>query len=89
MLVQDLPGLDEVVQHRDNGWISDPTDMDATVRQMCRLLKDPMQLARLRRGARAADLSDWALDALGARTTALYGLPVRRPVPAQAQLVAA
>lgn len=89
MLVQDLPGLDEVVQHRENGWISDPHDIDATVGQMCSLLKDPMQLARLRRGARAADLGDWALDALGARTTALYGLPVRKSVLAEAQMAAA
>ena len=89
VLVQDLPGLAEVVTHRKNGWIADAADMDGTVRQMCAMLGSQPLLARLRAGALATDLSAWALDALGARTTALYGLPVRQPQSMHPQLAAA
>ena len=78
VLVQDLPGLDELVTHHRNGWIADPLDMDATVGHMRALLTNDPQLAALQRGARATDLNDWALETLGARTTALYGLPMMR-----------
>lgn len=72
MLVQALPGLSEVIEHGRNGWIADPDDMDGFVRQMCEILNDAALLDRLRLGARRSDLSAWALDALGVRTTALY-----------------
>ncbi|WP_415919318.1 glycosyltransferase [Tateyamaria sp. SN6-1] len=73
-LVQALPGLQEVVQHGENGWIADAHDMDGVAQRMMGLLSDPVSLARMRRGAQATDVSDWSLEALGARTTALYGL---------------
>ncbi|MEL7091884.1 MAG: glycosyltransferase [Pseudomonadota bacterium] len=72
VVVQDLPGIGEVVQHNCNGLIADPDDMDAVARAVVSLLGDPQRLARLRNGALATDLSAWTLDALGARTTALY-----------------
>ncbi len=78
MLVQDLPGIEEVIRHDRNGCITDPTDMPATVREMGRMLRTQDLLQRLCSGARETDLSAWSLSALGSRTTALYGLPVRR-----------
>ncbi|WP_299154530.1 glycosyltransferase [uncultured Tateyamaria sp.] len=74
-VVQHLPGLDEVVVDGRNGVIAAPDNMDATVRALREVLASPKQLAALRRGARATDLSAWALDRLGARTTALYQAP--------------
>ncbi|MEM8654407.1 MAG: glycosyltransferase [Pseudomonadota bacterium] len=71
-LVQHLPGLEELVHHGDNGWIAAPDDMDGTARQVCALIAQPEALAHLRQGALETDLSAWALDALGAQTTALY-----------------
>lgn len=78
-LAQALPGLDEVVTHGQNGWISAPADMAGTVQQIDLLLSDPALLSRLSEGAARTDLSAWRLNALGAQTTALYGLPVARP----------
>ncbi len=72
MLVQALPGLEEIIDHGYNGWIADPDDMDAFVARMCGILNDEALLQNLRSGARQSDLSGWALDTLGARTTALY-----------------
>ncbi len=91
MVVQHLPGIDEVIDHDRNGLIVNADDMRGVVRQMSALLRDDARLNRLRAGAQATDVSPWALDALGARTTSLYGLPVRRPVarPALAGLEAA
>jgi glycosyltransferase involved in cell wall biosynthesis len=72
MLVQALPGLEEVIDHGINGWIADPDDMDAFVTRMCGILNDEALLQEMRSGARKSNLSGWALDALGARTTAIY-----------------
>ncbi|MEL6619004.1 MAG: glycosyltransferase [Pseudomonadota bacterium] len=88
-LVQDLPGLTEVLRHGENGWVADPQDMDGTARRIGSILGNPPLLARLRRGAEATDLGAWALEALGARTTALYGLPVDASVTNQTRLAAA
>ena len=75
-VVQHLPGLDEVVVDGRNGVIAAPDDMDGAVRTLCEVLASPERLAALRQGARATDLSAWALDNLGARTTVLYQAPV-------------
>jgi len=73
-LVQDLPALEEVVTHGQNGWITKAGDMAATVDHLGRLLLDGPRLNRLRQGAKATDLSAWSLEVLGAQTTELYGL---------------
>lgn len=78
MVMQDLPGIEEIIDHGRNGLVADGGDMDDAVRRMSELLQDDRRLERLRRGALATDVSAWTLDALGRRTTALYGLPVRR-----------
>lgn len=72
MLAQDLPGLGEIIQHGINGWIAEPDDMEAFVARMCGILKDRALLKKMRAGARGTDLSAWAMEALGAHTTALY-----------------
>jgi glycosyltransferase involved in cell wall biosynthesis len=89
MVVQDLPGLNEVVRHGRNGWVVRPGDMHGTVQQMRDMLGARTMLDRLRTGALATDLSAWALDALGAQTTALYGLPLRAPAMFEPRLQAA
>lgn len=81
MVVQALPGIDEIIDHGRNGLIADGDEMGDAVRLMSELLHDDRRLNHLRKGALATDVSAWALDALGRRTTSLYGLPVRRPRP--------
>lgn len=78
MIVQNLPGIDEIIDHGRNGLIADAGNMDDAVRQMLDLLQDDQRLKQLREGALATDVSAWSVDALGRRTTLLYGLPVRR-----------
>jgi glycosyltransferase involved in cell wall biosynthesis len=72
MLVQDLPGISEVITDGVNGRIFPTGDPAPLVQALADLAGDRAELGRLRRGAEAHDVSDWSLDALGARTTALY-----------------
>ncbi|MGJ8543878.1 MAG: glycosyltransferase [Sulfitobacter sp.] len=81
VVLQDLPGIDEVIRHGENGLIVPPGNMQAVMAQMAALLRDETLLSRLRAGALASDLQAWELEALGARTTALYGLPPRQEAP--------
>ena len=72
MVVQNLPAISELIETGRNGWILPAGDMRGTAQRVLSLLHDPAALARLSAGARATDLSAWALETLGARTTALY-----------------
>lgn len=74
-LIQCLPGLDEIIEDGYNGVIADAADMDGFVGRMRQMLDAPRQLDRLRQGALRTDLGAWALESLGAGTTALYGQP--------------
>ena len=74
MVVQDLPAIGEVIQHGKNGLVLDPDDMDEMARTVTDLLETPARLRRLSAGARSTDVSAWSLEALGAQTTALYGV---------------
>lgn len=78
MVVQELPGIDEIINHGRNGMIADVHNMEDAVRHMSALLQNQRRLADLRQGALATDVGTWPLDAHGQRTTQLYGLPVRR-----------
>lgn len=78
MVVQELPGIDEIINHGRNGVIAERHNMEDAVQHMSALLQNQRRLTDLRQGARATDVGAWALDALGQRTTQLYGLPVRR-----------
>ncbi len=73
IIVNDLPGIGEIVDQGVNGEITGAEDIGATADQVSALLADPRRLTRLRAGARKTDVSAWSLEALGARTTALYG----------------
>lgn len=72
VIVADLPGIGEIVKDGVNGLISDPEDISDTAAKMRDLLLHRAALQRLAQGARETDVSDWDLDRLGARTTALY-----------------
>lgn len=89
LLIQRLPGLSEIVETGRNGVIADPDDMDGFVARMQQMLESPRQLERLRQGALTTDLSAWAIDALGAQTTALYVPHLRTDLPAPALVAAA
>ena len=79
VVVNDLPGLDEVVTDGLNGMVLRPDDIDGIVARLDTLLRSDLALHRLRAGALRTDVSAWSLDRLGAQTTALYGLPIRTP----------
>jgi glycosyltransferase involved in cell wall biosynthesis len=77
MVINDLPGLDEVVKTGWNGVICPADDMAEIADQLARLLHDDVTLQRLRRGARETDISDWDIARFGSRTTQLYQSPPR------------
>lgn len=72
MVLNDLPGLNEVLQNGRNGLITPANDIAETARQMVQLLRDDVALRRLRRGAVETDVEDWDLGSFGERTTQLY-----------------
>lgn len=74
VLVNDLPGICEVLHDGVNGRVLPPRDAGALVRELVGLLRVPERLECLRRGAEASDVSAWALERLGPETTALYGV---------------
>lgn len=72
VVMNDLPGLNEVIGHRRNGMVLPPDDVGAVAAEALALLQDPVRLQHLRSSAQATDVTDWALGALGRRTTELY-----------------
>lgn len=72
VIVNDLPGLEEVIHSGHNGIITPAGQVDETLRQMARILVDRDALTQLRKGAVNTNLSEWALDRLGHKTTTLY-----------------
>ena len=82
VVATELPGLREILRHGENGFVTSADGLEQAARELQRLLGDAAKLQKLRNGALATDVSDWDLDLLGSRTTALYGLPV--PVVRQA-----
>lgn len=77
VVINDLPGLGEVLRDGVNGVIAAPDDIDGAVAGLAGLLTCPATLQRLRNGARSTDVSAWDLDRIGARTTALYDVADR------------
>ena len=77
MVVQDLPAIGELIVDGRNGVIVPQGDMDGTVGVIRALMRDRTRLERMAKGAAQTDVSAWSLEALGARTTALYGVPVQ------------
>jgi glycosyltransferase involved in cell wall biosynthesis len=71
-----LPGIGDIVTHGVNGLVTDPRDLSRTATALSRLLANPAALSRLRAGARATDVTPWALDRLGPDTTALYATAI-------------
>ena len=74
MVITDLPGIDEIIQNGVNGRVTNSSDLTETARVIAELLSNPVELARLRHGAKATDVSQWSLHALGENTTKSYGL---------------
>ncbi len=72
VILPDYPGVREVVQDRQNGRIVARRRADDICAALTHLLNAPNELARLRRGAQATDLSAWDHRHMGADTTAIY-----------------
>lgn len=81
VLVNDMPGISEVITDGVNGHVVARDDVEGIVAQMRAVLHDELSLRRLSSGAIASDVDAWSLARMGAQTTALYGLPV----PSQAR----
>ena len=71
-VVSDLPGLDEVVRHGENGIIVPPDDMNTAADAIAGLLDDRAELERLTAGAVASDLSSWEVETMCARIESVY-----------------
>ncbi|WP_340268425.1 glycosyltransferase [Sphingobium mellinum] len=86
LVVARLPGIEEIVGDHINGIITDPDDLAMTAAQVFALLDSPDRLARLREGARSADVSSWREDLMGERIDRVYAsastrnIPSRRPI---------
>jgi len=76
VLVNDMPGIDEVIADGVNGHVVARGDLDGVMARIRAVLGDDLALRRLGSGAIASDVEPWSLASMGARTTALYGLPV-------------
>ncbi len=72
MVISHLAGVEEVICDGVNGSVTAACDVGAAVAEIGALLRDPARLRQLRDGAQRTDVSDWSLETLGARTTALY-----------------
>lgn len=77
VLVNDMPGIGEVVQDGVNGHVVTRDDLDGVVARMRGVLSDDEALRRLGSGAMGTDVGDWSLEHMGKRATALYGLPAQ------------
>lgn len=72
VIVTRLPGIDEVVEDRVSGLITDPTDMSDTARAIIEVLSDATLRARLAAGAAAKDVGRWRTEALVKGTEKVY-----------------
>ena len=77
VLVNDMPGIGEVVQDGENGHVVLRDDLDGIVARMRGVLGNDVALRRLGSGAMGTDVDEWSLGRMGERTTALYGLPAQ------------
>ena len=75
-----LPSIDEVLRHDVNGLIVG-YDLEGLDDALIALLEDPDQRARLARGARATELSEWDAARMGERLEAVYADLIRERVP--------
>ena len=72
VVINDLPGLSEVLACGTNAVIHDKEDLTGVAHTVSCLGKDPTLLHRLQSGAQGTDVTAWSLNALGAETTRLY-----------------
>lgn len=71
-VVNDIPGIDEVIVDGRNGIITPANDMAATADAIADLLSDRAKLARLTAGAEVTDLSSWRVETMCARIEEVY-----------------
>lgn len=75
-----LPGIHEIIEPGHNGMIFERDDLAGLVTALGELARHPAQLGALQQGAGRTNVSEWSLEALGARTTALYETARAHPV---------
>ncbi|MEO9459480.1 MAG: glycosyltransferase [Lentilitoribacter sp.] len=71
-ILNDLPGIGEIIQDGRNGVILPVDDIDGVAAQLVALMKDNAALRQLRNGAAETDVSEWDMTHFGMRTTELY-----------------
>ncbi|MBP2151676.1 glycosyltransferase [Xanthobacter flavus] len=71
-VVNDIPGIDEVIVDDYNGIITPAHDMAATANAISDLLSDRSKLARLTAGAELTDLSSWRVEYMCAQIEEVY-----------------
>lgn len=79
-------GVPELVDHGVEGYLVDPGDHGAFASRVLDLLGNPERSRAMGTFGRARALSDFGVDAVLTRTTALYGHPVRNRAPQEIRL---
>jgi glycosyltransferase involved in cell wall biosynthesis len=72
VVASDLPGIDDVLRHDVNGFVTPSADLAAVADAVVALLEDEARRSRLARGAAATDLSEWDAARMGERIEAVY-----------------
>jgi len=80
VLAANLPSIDEVLRHDVNGLIV-RSDLEGLADAVVTLLDDPVQRARLARGAASTELSEWDAARMGERLEAVYADVIRERMP--------
>lgn len=88
VVASDIPGIDEQIEHEENGLLHQVGDIEGIAHNICRVLEEPLLAARLSEAARrlVREQYDWAV--IGSRTEqvlqeAAYGATLAEGVAAQ------
>jgi glycosyltransferase involved in cell wall biosynthesis len=65
-------GIEEVIRHRENGWLIEPGNLDDLVAAIRTLLADPHERERLGAAARRTILDGFNLEHQAQRLAAIY-----------------
>jgi glycosyltransferase involved in cell wall biosynthesis len=71
-IASELPGLEEVLLHGENGLVIQAEDMEGFIAAIMTLLSNHEERNRLTRGAQMSNLSEWDQSRLGERTESVY-----------------
>lgn len=72
IVINHLPGLEEIIANGVNGVVLPEDDIDAAARALVATLYDDEALGKLKRGARETDVSSWTVEAMCSKINDVY-----------------